>query len=223
MNNELSTLTTNIFASVYGSGNYNTSIYNGSSTGSTTSSSSSSPAATTSTAPTTIQVLDVDTNTPYAANTTENVSDQPTFSGKAPASSTINITIQPGSVLCTTTADANGNWSCKVSQQLSPGDHSVSITATTPSGQVLTYPTFEINASSSSATPSTTTNTSTQATPKASNSHSGIYTGLSIVGILILLAIAGYLLIAFLKKRRNNDQQPPAASGPIVPPTGFSG
>jgi hypothetical protein len=67
---------------------------------------------------------------------------RPTFSGTAEAASSISVTEAAGNnlqgaslagvitALCTTTADANGNWSCAPDQDLAEGSYTVSVTAT---------------------------------------------------------------------------------------------
>jgi hypothetical protein len=67
------------------------------------------------------------------------VPSRPTFSGKAPASSTISITVNSGApVTGTTTADSSGNWSWTPGQDLDSGSHTATITATDTSGNTTT-------------------------------------------------------------------------------------
>ena len=63
---------------------------------------------------------------------------KPTFSGVAPAGSTIVVTAHSDPITCTTTADADGNWSCTLASSLAPGQHTVQVVVTTTTGQVLT-------------------------------------------------------------------------------------
>lgn len=213
MNQQIFFLPYQIFSSVYGSGAYNSSTYNGSQT---TSTGSSTGSATTTTA--TLQVTLVDNNPIGTSGTINNVSDEPIISGTAPPYSKVVVTFHSNPVLCTTTANAQGQWSCKLSQALPFGLHNVYVQATTPSGQVLTYPAFQINVTTSATT---TQNTSTiqpsksSSVPSTSHGTSTAEVILFIVIALVLIAGAFLLIMAMLKRRKNN--QPPAA--PTITPS----
>lgn len=58
------------------------------------------------------------------------VSKRPTFSGTASVGATVTVTVYSDPVSCTTTADANGNWSCTLPSDLTPGEHTVYVTVT---------------------------------------------------------------------------------------------
>lgn len=86
--------------------------------------------------PTTLQVLSED-RTVYNRNVIAKVSSTPTITGTAPPYSHIVLTFHSAPLTCATYADGNGNWSCTLAQPLPDGLHTVDITATMPSGEVL--------------------------------------------------------------------------------------
>lgn len=95
-------------------------------------------------APQAIQVLQVDNNIPFvSASIIQSVTTTPTITGTAPPFSHISITIHSEAIYCETNADAQGYWSCKVSQILPLGLHHVYVQATTLLGKVLNFQTFE--------------------------------------------------------------------------------
>ncbi|MDP3236610.1 MAG: Ig-like domain-containing protein [Myxococcales bacterium] len=60
-------------------------------------------------------------------------SPRPEFKGTAEPGSTVTVRVD-GMTVCTTTADASGQFSCTPTTPLSPGPHSVTATATNPTG-----------------------------------------------------------------------------------------
>lgn len=93
--------------------------------------------------PITLQIQSVDRND-FNGTSTPHTSDNPTVSGFAPPFSAITIVFHSDPVECRTKADGAGWWTCTLSTALPGGTHHVDITAKTPDGQTLTYPTFEI-------------------------------------------------------------------------------
>lgn len=65
-------------------------------------------------------------------------STKPTFSGKAPAGSTITITVYSDPITGTVTANSAGVWTWTPPTDLTPGSHSVTITSATTQGQTTT-------------------------------------------------------------------------------------
>lgn len=63
---------------------------------------------------------------------------QPRFSGTAHKGSAVKITIQSEPVATTVKADSNGNWSFRPQTPLSPGEHTISISAPDSSGIIRT-------------------------------------------------------------------------------------
>lgn len=53
------------------------------------------------------------------------ISKRPTFSGTAKPGATVTVTVHSDPVVCTTTADQDGNWSCTLPADLPPGTHTV--------------------------------------------------------------------------------------------------
>ncbi|NJM42245.1 MAG: adhesin, partial [Anaerolineae bacterium] len=93
------------------------------------------------TSPPTTRTFTVDTVGPAAPTVTSPSSGSPlsdttpTISGSAEPSSTVTVRDGPGGpVLCTTTANAAGSWTCTPSTPLSDGPHTLSTTATDPTG-----------------------------------------------------------------------------------------
>lgn len=60
------------------------------------------------------------------------LTDQPTLVGKAPANSTVTITIYSDPITVTVLADANGNWSYSVPNPLGSGPHTIVVAALDP-------------------------------------------------------------------------------------------
>lgn len=60
------------------------------------------------------------------------LTDQPTLVGKAPANSTVTITIYSDPITVTVLADANGNWSYSVPTPLGSGPHTIVVAALDP-------------------------------------------------------------------------------------------
>ncbi|MEI6180727.1 MAG: Ig-like domain-containing protein [Chloroflexales bacterium] len=76
----------------------------------------------------------VDTAVPATPSVSSPVSNAvtnytPTFSGTADVGSIVTVS-EGGTTLCTTTTDANGNWTCTPSTALSGGSHTVDVIAT---------------------------------------------------------------------------------------------
>jgi hypothetical protein len=66
------------------------------------------------------------------------------LTGIAPPYSYIVIVIHSDFYTCTTYADAQGYWSCTMPSNLPSTTHTVNVTAKTPQGDTLTYPSFTI-------------------------------------------------------------------------------
>jgi len=97
--------------------------------------------------PLTIQVSSQDNKT-YSSNSVTTVSPYPTIKGTAPPNSKVTVTIHSNVITCITYADSNGAWSCALDQPLDNAMHTVNISATTPSGQILNFPAYHIIVSS---------------------------------------------------------------------------
>ncbi len=214
MYNEFFKLPVGILSSVYGCGAYGNGTYNNSCSPSPSPTPTPTPTSTPATPPV-VSIVSID-NTPYTLGSIEDVNSLPTISGLAPANSTIVITITPGDTTCTTKADAQGNWSCKITQPLTNGLHTVGVVATTPSGQVITLASFQINVSAN-----VTTNTSTtQSTPKPV--HHTNYLEISFI-ILILGLLIGFLIFFLSKRRKKKDDDSQHPSGPTIIPDAPTG
>lgn len=100
---------------------------------------SSSPPAT----PTSLQISNIEEDV-YEQGLIREVSSNPTVSGWAPPFSEVVVTFYSEPSICKTKADSKGAWSCTLAHALPPGIHHVVIEATTPSGERITFPTFQI-------------------------------------------------------------------------------
>lgn len=96
-------------------------------------------------APVAVQILQVDTDTPYrASGPPQIVSYSPTFTGIAPPNSLIVVTIHTNPYYCHTYSNAQGYWTCTFNQIIPPGQHTVDVTVQTPSGKTITLNSFHI-------------------------------------------------------------------------------
>ncbi|PDW03243.1 hypothetical protein CJ255_09665 [Candidatus Viridilinea mediisalina] len=85
------------------------------------------------------RTVNVDGNPPAAPTLNQpaegaTVSKRPTFSGTAEPESTVTVRDDDGKLLCTTTASADGTWSCASNHDLPEGEATVQVTATDPVG-----------------------------------------------------------------------------------------
>ncbi|HEY1085312.1 MAG TPA: leucine-rich repeat protein [Candidatus Saccharimonadales bacterium] len=71
-----------------------------------------------------------------AITKTPTIPSLPTFSGVATPGATVVVTVHSDPVTCTTTADANGKWSCTLSEDLPAGKHTVYVEITNPDNSV---------------------------------------------------------------------------------------
>ncbi len=62
------------------------------------------------------------------------ISTRPTFTGKAAPGARIKVTVHSDPVICETTADENGDWSCTLDEDLPDGKHTVYVSLTNTDG-----------------------------------------------------------------------------------------
>lgn len=98
--------------------------------------------------PGTLQVTFQD-NKIYRSGNVAVISPYPTISGVAPPNSKVILTFHSNITTCITYAGNNGAWSCTLDQPLADGTHTVNVSAITPSGAVLYFPSYHIRVSSS--------------------------------------------------------------------------
>ena len=72
------------------------------------------------------------------------IANKPTFSGVAPAGSTVTVTVRSDPVTCTTVADSNGNWECTLPSNLPGGAHRVFVQVTTLGGDVIELGPYDV-------------------------------------------------------------------------------
>ena len=96
------------------------------------------------TTPTTLQIQTIEKSNFDPSSGPPRSSANPTVSGYAPPFSDIVVTYHSDPTTCITKADGSGWWSCTLNDTLASGTHHVDVTAHTPDGTWLTFPTFEI-------------------------------------------------------------------------------
>ena len=121
------------------------------------------------------------------ADTIFKTKDTPTANGKAPANSTITVTYSPGNYDCIIYTDISGNWSCTLDKPLKPGIYSVVVTAKTQTGQILSSPTYRIQATHVSLT-------------KQNKKINNLY----LIPIIIIIFILVIYLIILLRQRNKS-------------------
>jgi hypothetical protein len=95
--------------------------------------------------PVQLEVTQVDLSIPYISQSiTPVVSFQPTLTGTAPPYSYVVVIIHSDFYTCSTYANSQGYWSCSVPSDLPSAIHTVNVSAKTPQGSDLTYPSFTI-------------------------------------------------------------------------------
>jgi Bacterial Ig domain/Bacterial Ig-like domain len=102
------------------------------------------------TAPTAPVITKVDGKTVNATNTTKDTT--PTIEGTGEAGSTITIKDVSGTVICTTTVQADGTWSCTPTTALPKGTNNLTITVTDAAGNVSPATSLLVNVNSTTAT-----------------------------------------------------------------------
>jgi len=86
----------------------------------------------------------------------------PTFSGIAPAFSKVVVTVHSDPVICETTADATGHWTCTLDKELPTGNHTVAIAVVDPQGNETKVGPYDFAVANMD-----TTDTADEATPVA--------------------------------------------------------
>lgn len=81
----------------------------------------------------------------YRSGQTLEVGSRPTITGLAPPFSDVTVTFYSEPSVCKTKANSRGVWTCTLGKELPVGTHHVVVTAVTPDGRSLTFPTFEIS------------------------------------------------------------------------------
>jgi hypothetical protein len=76
-------------------------------------------------------------NTAAPLTGTPTIAAKPVFSGKAQPGAVITITIYSDPVVCTTTADSQGDWRCEMSTTLPAGNHTVRVRIVNPDTSVV--------------------------------------------------------------------------------------
>lgn len=128
------------------------------------------------------------------------ITKRPTFSGVATPGATVTVTVHSDPVVCTTTADSNGNWSCTLPSDLVAGEHMVYVRIVNPDTSVQELGPYAVtvaaDGSSGTITPGTP-NTGFLAQSAATvrqyqaGQHSAAIATSAIVGASAVLMLAG--------------------------------
>lgn len=101
------------------------------------------PQETSASTSTTINLAALDSAS-YHAGAVQLVSTRPTLSGWAPPYSKLTLTFHSDITTCLTDADGRGWWTCTLADNLPPGLHTVTISATTPDGKTMALAPFSL-------------------------------------------------------------------------------
>lgn len=130
------------------------------------------------------------------------INERPTFSGVAEPGATVTVTVRSDPIVCTTTADSNGNWSCTLPSDLPPGDHTVTVRIVNPDNSIDELGPYAVIVIGSGA------GVVTPATPLAPNTGEGRMLGLqnnhisySVVGLSIVFALVA--LVTHIKQSQS--------------------
>lgn len=83
---------------------------------------------------------------------TPTIEARPTFSGVTTPNSTVTVTVHSDPLSCSTTSDAQGNWSCTLDKDLEPGQHTVNILVTKPDSSTESFGPYTVNVLGDSTT-----------------------------------------------------------------------
>ena len=88
---------------------------------------------------------------------TPTIDKRPTFSGKTVPESTVTVTVRSDPVVCTATANAQGDWSCTLPSDLPAGAHTATVVVKMPSGQTQTFGPYAVTVAAAIPTSSGST------------------------------------------------------------------
>lgn len=108
------------------------------------------------------------------------IATRPTFEGYAQPGSTVVVTVHSDPITCSAVAYSNGYWSCVLPSDLPDGLHTVTITVTTPSGDVIELGPYTVNVLGS------TTVTGTLPTAPNTGFAPDVKTDVSLYGLISL-------------------------------------
>ena len=120
------------------------------------------------------------------------INKRPTFSGTAEPGAVVTVTVRSDPIICSATADSNGNWSCTLPGDLPAGDHTVTVNVTNPDGSTEQLGPYAVVVPAGAAGPTTVSNT----TPFAPNT--GFERSVSAAAGGVFLAIGGIFSIIVL-------------------------
>ncbi|MES2631162.1 MAG: Ig-like domain-containing protein [Patescibacteria group bacterium] len=122
---------------------------------------------------------------------------QPTFSGVTYPNGIITITVHSDPITCTTTADAQGNWSCTLPSTIPPGTHTINVELTNPiTSEVTVLGPYYVQVAED---PVVITNTTPKApntgiAPKGNTTYDFVPILLAWIGAVLSLLVVSYLI-----------------------------
>lgn len=124
---------------------------------------------------------------------------RPTFTGVAAPNSTVVVTVNSDPIICTTTADGDGNWSCTLPSTIPAGVHKITVQVTNPlTEEVQTIGPYYVQVDASRTIDNTT--------PGVPNTgfgspHSTTGSVIHLFSLLALFTAAGALLHRLIQKQ----------------------
>lgn len=126
----------------------------------------------------------------------------PTFSGKATPGAQVRVTVHSDPVICETTADGNGDWSCTLPTPLPAGAHTVYVRVVNPDSSVQELGPYAVTVAGQGAT-------ITNGTPLAPNSGTGSEVNIALatgaVGTMTASLVGYWVGRRFLMVRRRDS------------------
>ncbi|MEP6710632.1 MAG: Ig-like domain-containing protein, partial [Candidatus Saccharibacteria bacterium] len=137
---------------------------------------------------------------------TPTIPKRPTFSGTAEPGATITVTVHSDPVICTTTADSSGNWSCTLPSDLEPGVHTVFIHIVNPNSSIVDLGPYTVTVAGTTITNNTPLgpNTGFLQAIKEHKAQASLKQTVTIAGvsttIILLVGITGFVV----RKKRSS-------------------
>jgi alpha-tubulin suppressor-like RCC1 family protein len=131
---------------------------------------------------------------------TPTISSLPVFRGTAEPYSTVVVTVHSDPVTCTTKADAQGNWECRLTTSLPAGNHTVKIAMTTPDDRTTEIGPYSVQVAKTVIDESDSPSNAT--TDNSSNGGVGLPFWPMIGGLIVLVGVITAIIAAVRRRRR---------------------
>lgn len=122
----------------------------------------------------------------------------PTFKGKAQPYSTVVVTVHSDPVTCKATADANGDWKCRLSQALPAGSHTVEFAILTTNNVMSHFGPYSVQVAKAASTQNDTTPESSLRDEQKSRLSPWM-----IISAAAFVAILGLITASVLRRRKS--------------------